>query len=83
MIVKIFITFTETKQIIMKTNTELDTSKLEAVEVDGIDMKDYPDFCDAYIDYAEIDGVELTDDQYEEVNEDSQLVYDYVMAKLF
>ncbi len=67
----------------MKTNTELDTSKLDAVEVDGIDMNDYPDFCDAYIDYAEIDGVELTDEQYEEVNEDSQLVYEYVMAKLF
>ncbi len=58
MIVKIFITFTETKQIIMKTNTELDTSKLEAVEVDGVDMNDYPDFCDAYIDYAE--GTPLT-----------------------
>ncbi len=67
----------------MKTNKELDTSKLDAVEVDGIDMNDYPDFCDAYIDYAEIDGVELTDEQYEEVNEDSQLVYEYVMAKLF
>ena len=62
---------------------KLNTSKLESVEVDGIDFKDYPDFCDAYISYAEIDGIELTDEQYEEVNDDSQLVYEYVMCELF
>jgi len=62
---------------------QVDTSKLEAIEVDGIDMKDYPDFCDSYISYAEIDGVELTDEQYEDVNEDSGFVYECVMAKLF
>ena len=27
----------------------LDYTKIEDVEVDGIDTSDYPDFCDAYI----------------------------------
>ncbi len=62
---------------------KLNTSKLESVEVDGIDFKDYPDFCDAYISYAEIDGIELTDEQYDEVNDDRELVYEYVMCELF
>lgn len=32
------------------------------IEIDGIDMRDYPDFCDAYACYAEYtDGTPLTD----------------------
>lgn len=33
----------------------LDLTKIVDVEVDGIDMKDYPDFCDAYISEAWIE----------------------------
>lgn len=61
----------------------MDLTKLENVEVEGIDTNDYPDFCDAYISYAEIDGVELTEDQLEEVNEDSEFIHEKVYAKLF
>ena len=25
---------------------------LDSIEISGVDMKDYPDFCDAYISYA-------------------------------
>ena len=31
------------------TKVELDYSKVHDIEVDGIDTRDYPDFCDAYI----------------------------------
>ena len=35
---------------------------LTDIEIAGIDMNDYPDFCDAYVEYAEkADGTPLTD----------------------
>lgn len=41
------------------------------VEVDGLDMKDYPDFCDAYISEARFADTKqpLTDDQLYELQE--------------
>jgi hypothetical protein len=42
-------------------------SDLEAIEIDGIDTRDYPDLADAFILYAEIDGKALTVEQLEEV----------------
>ena len=58
-------------------------SKLENVEVENIDMRDYPDFCDAFISYAEIDGRVLNEKELEEVNECSDFVYECTTAKLF
>ena len=49
------------------------------VEVEDIDMKDYPDLCDAYIAYAEdSDGVALTEQELDVVNQDSSYVYEQV-----
>lgn len=63
---------------------KIDVNKLENIEVDGIDTGDYPDFVDAFISYAEIDGVELTDEQLDELNDDyPDLVYDCVINYLF
>jgi hypothetical protein len=56
---------------------------IDNIEVDGIDTNDYPDFCDAFISYADYNGVEMTDEQLEELNEDSDFVYSSVMAHLF
>lgn len=55
------------------------------VQVEGIDTRDYPDFCDAFIAYAEWaeSGTPLTDEELEELNKDSALVYDYVIGYLF
>lgn len=63
---------------------KIDVNKLEHIEVDGIDTRDYPDFVDAFISYAEMDGVELTDEQLDELNENyPDLIYDAVLNKLF
>ena len=57
---------------------------LNSLEVDGIDTRDYPDFCDAYISKGYyLDGTELPDDILEELNEDGELVYQLVIEKLF
>ena len=55
------------------------------LEIDGIDTRDYPDFVDAFICSGiwEDTGCELTEDDLEELNEDSGLVYDLVMERLF
>lgn len=41
------------------------------VEIDGVDINDYPDFCDAYFTRAVFDdtGEELTDAELEELLE--------------
>lgn len=59
------------------------TAKIESVEVEGIDPSDYPDFCDAYISYAEIDGREATEEELDELNDDSHFVYELVWETIF
>ena len=61
----------------------MDYSKIDNVEIDGIDTNDYPDFCDAYIVSADYNGVPMTDEQLDEVNDNSDFVYDCVQNHLF
>ena len=63
----------------MKT---MDYKKIDNIEIDGIDTKDYPDFCDAYISSADYDGVPMTDEQLDELNEDGDYVYEHIMDYL-
>jgi len=62
----------------MKTKKKIEVWKLEDVKVEDIDMKDYPDFCDAFIASATLNGIELTDEELNEVNED----YDYLYTQI-
>ena len=56
-------------------------------DVDGIDTRDYPDFCDAFIcDASVIENGEwrdATDDEIDELNEDGDLVYACVENHLY
>jgi len=62
---------------------ELDYGQISNIEVDGIDTKDYPDFCDAYISYAEYLGKPMTGEQLELLNDDGDFVYEQVISYLF
>jgi uncharacterized protein YjbI with pentapeptide repeats len=42
--------------------------QLADVELDGVDFKDHPDYCDAYLSSATLNGVELTESQLDEIN---------------
>ena len=54
------------------------------IQLDGIDYSDYPDFCDAFICYAEhTDGTPLSDDELDKLNEDRYLVDDLVHDSLY
>ena len=52
------------------------------VEFEGIDYSDSPDFCDAYIVSAELDGVPMTEEQLEALNE-SDLRYELLMDYIY
>ena len=46
-----------------------DVNKLDEIIIGGLDVKDYPDFCDAYIESATYEGVIMTYKQLDELNE--------------
>lgn len=53
------------------------------VKFEGIDHKDYPDYCDAYIVSADYNGEPMTDEQIEELAQDTDLVYDLLIEHLY
>jgi hypothetical protein len=59
--------------------------RLTSVTVQDIDFKDYPDFCDAYIESAvwEDTGEALTEDELDQVNEDGELRWDAVHSAIY
>ncbi len=60
----------------------MDYKKIDNIEIDGIDTKDYPDFCDAYIVSADYDGVPMNNEQLDKLNEDGDFVYEHIMDYL-
>jgi len=65
---------------------EADKSELvKVLAVGGIDMKDSPDFVDAYIQEAEWieTGEALTEDELDAINEDSDFVYEAVINQIY
>ena len=57
--------------------------KITDVVLADVDLNDYPDFCDAYIVSASYDGCEMTEEELDEVNENSAYVYEQVQDQLF
>lgn len=62
--------------------------QIDDVEIDGIDTRDYPDFCDAYVNNLWlVDGDEVreaTDAEIDEINDNEHdYVYEQVLADLF
>ena len=58
---------------------------VSTIEIDGIDMNDYPDFCDAYMASAQYqDGTELTDDELDALMDKYDcLTHELVYEQLF
>ena len=53
------------------------------VEMEDVDMGDWPDFCDAWISYAEWeDGTSLSQDELDELNRDDSYVYEKALDSL-
>jgi len=67
----------------MEPKIVLDYSLIDNVEIDGIDGRDYPDFCDAYIASADYGDREMTEDELDVLNDDRDYVYEKVINRLF
>jgi thiaminase len=63
-------------------HVKLDYSKIEIAEIDGVDHSDYPDYCDAYISKAYIEGQEATEKQLDEMNNNDEFRYNSVIENL-
>ena len=57
--------------------------KVTNIVFDGIDYNDSPDFCDAYIISCDIDGVEATEVQLDELNEDRDFVHEKLYKYMY
>lgn len=58
------------------------------IELDGINTKDYPDFCDAFISSASVlmdngNIREATEKELDELNQDNSYIYDLVIERVF
>ena len=68
----------------------LNLSHLKDIEISDIDTSDYPDFVDAYIEYACLvvetplprQSRKLTDDELDWVNEQDEWIHEQVMSTL-
>jgi hypothetical protein len=50
---------------------DLDVVDLSSLQIGGIYLDDYPDFCDAYFSEGKrLDGTQLSDDELEQLTED-------------
>lgn len=56
----------------------IDFNKIENIVMGGIDYADYPDFCDAYVEECEIDGVPATEEELDAINENGYFVHEQV-----
>lgn len=54
----------------------MNIKKIENIDFEGIDFKDAPDFCDAFISSADYNGLEMTDEQLENINYNSDFVHE-------
>lgn len=61
----------------------INIKQISNVEFGGIDMNDYPKFCDAYIEYADIDGRPATDAELELMMEDGNIFYELLNDYIF
>ena len=48
---------------------DINEYELNNIEISGVDPKDHPDFCDAYISYCEINERSATDNELDYINE--------------
>ena len=61
---------------------KLDLKKIEVNEME-INYNDYPDFTDSFILSASYEDRELSDEELDWLNEDSDFIYEMVIERLF
>ncbi len=65
------------------TTLQLDYSQIEDCEIDGMGGISDHDFCDCYIVSATYKGREMTEEELDVLNDDSQFVYEEAERQLY
>jgi len=60
----------------------MDLTKVDNMQFE-YDSKDFPEFSDAQIISADYDGIEMTEEQLTELNENSEFIYEKLIDYLF
>ena len=62
----------------------IDIKKIDNMEFEGVDFRDYPDFVDAFLVAADYDGKEMTEEQIDYINDEyHEFVYEQVYDSIF
>ena len=61
----------------------MDLTQVTNIEFSGIDHKDYPKFCDAYIIDADYKGKGMSEKQLDEINGNSNFVHEKLCEYLY
>jgi hypothetical protein len=62
---------------------EINLKKIDNIKFDQIDHTDHPDYSDAYIISADMDGKEMTEGELDLLNENRDFVHDELFKYLF
>ena len=62
---------------------EVDFTKIDNIEFDGVDGNDAPDFSDAFIVSCDIDGRPATEEELDIINANGEFVYDQVVDQMY
>ena len=72
------------KKINQEIMEKIDFTQVTNVSVDGIDTRDYPDFCDAFIESANYKGEPMSEEMIDYINDvHSDFVHECVYDQLF
>lgn len=79
---------TPNKQVVwnrLANKFDLDLVDFKSFEVENVSRNDYPDFCDAYIAYAEFkDGTPLNENEMEILHDEySDVVYEVALESIY
>jgi len=61
---------------------KIDFKQVDNIELDGVDPKDYPDFCDAFIASCDYKGREATDEELDAINEQCDYIHELAFESL-
>ncbi|UII80062.1 hypothetical protein [Flagellimonas sp. CMM7] len=61
---------------------KIDFNQVQDIEIDGVDTKDYPDFCDAFIARCDYKGKEATEEELDAINEQCDNIHELAYESL-
>jgi hypothetical protein len=63
---------------------EINTDKIDNIEFDGVDFSDHPDYCDAFVSSADMNGHAMSEEELNDLNENhEEFVYEKLIDHLF